>query len=138
MALIICQVLHMSQFWILQGCQYDSVLNYQVYTGIANFCKYDRFLNLHWMQLRKDFEYFQDTKYAKFLSMWRLHKSLNTAQYGRRSCYDRVFWICLVKVSQGFENVSGSKYPRVQNMTRLWYARVTQGSQYARVSVNIP
>ena len=34
------------------------------------------------------------------------------------------FWICLVKVSQGFEYGSGSKYDKAQNMTR-----VTQGAQ---------
>ena len=30
------------------------------------------------------------------------------------------FWICLVKVSQGFEYASGSKHVVARNMARLW------------------
>ena len=30
------------------------------------------------------------------------------------------FWICVVKVSQDFENGSGSKHARIRNMASLW------------------
>ena len=41
------------------------------------------------------------------------------------------FCICFIKVSQGFEYASSSKYARTQTMTNCEYARVTQGTEYS-------
>ena len=39
--------------------------------------------------------------------------------------------IYFIKVSQGFEYVSSSKYARTQIMADCEYARVTQGTEYS-------
>ena len=54
------------------------------------------------------------------------------------------FWICLVKVSQGFESTFSFKYARARNMTRLWifegYTRCSiclNKPEYALIMLNI-
>ena len=75
------------------------------------------------MQLWKGF------KYATFLHIQVLHKVLNMPEYGWIMLGQIVltmtgFWICLGKVSQGFEYASGYKcqgleYGKVVNMGEL-------------------
>ena len=55
------------------------------------------------------------------------------------------FWICLVKVLQGFENVFSSKHARTQKMVRLWICEGDTGywiclnkPEYALIMLNMP
>ena len=50
-----CWVLNISGFWIFQKCQYARVLNFQSYTGLTYFCKYDRVLNMHRDAIKEEF-----------------------------------------------------------------------------------
>ena len=57
--------------------------------------------------------------------MQGLQKVLNMAEYNWIMSEWTVlttaqFWICLVKVSQGFEYAFGSKYATAQNIVSLW------------------
>ena len=82
---------------------------------------------------------FQDSKYAQFLHMRGLHKILNMPQYDWIMPEWTVltmagFWICLIKVSQGFEYASDSKCARAWNMARLW---ICEGSTGCWIYLNI-
>ena len=84
----------------------------------------------------EDFWIFQDPKYTRFLHMQGLQKVLNMAEYNWIMSEWTVlttaqFWICLVKVSQGFEYASGSKYATAQNIQACEHVKVTQATDYA-------
>ena len=68
-----CQILDISEFWIL-----------------VNFRKYDRVQNMHWDAIMEGFWKFQDFEYARFLYMQVLHKALNMPEYGWTVPYDKV------------------------------------------------
>ena len=56
---------------------------------------------------------------------------LNMAEW----CPMAGFWICLVNVSEGFKQASGSKYARAQNMASLW---ISEGYKGCWICLNEP
>ena len=62
------------------NCQYAWVLNFQVYTGFTNFCKYGKVLNMHWDAIMEGLSIFQDFEYVRFLYVQILHEVLNIRQ----------------------------------------------------------
>ena len=120
-----CRVLNMSGLGLFQNCQYAKVLEFRVTQGFTYFGRYDSVLNRWCDAIIEGFWIFQDSKYARFLHIRGLNKPLNMLEYGWIMSGKTVptmagFWICLIKVSQGFEYASGSNYATAQNMERLW------------------
>ena len=68
-----CLVLNMSEFWVF-----------------VNFRKYDRVLKMRQDTIMEGFGIFQDSEYARFLSIQVLHKILNMPEYDWIMPYDRV------------------------------------------------
>ena len=67
-------------------------------------------------------------KYKCCLRFWI---PLNMAEW----CPMAGFWICLVNISQGFKQASGSKYAMTQNMSRLW---IREGYKGCWICLNKP
>ena len=65
------KLLDTSGFSIVQG-----------YTAFIFFGKYDRVLNMRQDAIMERFRIFQDSEYARFLQMRRLHKFFNMREYG--------------------------------------------------------
>ena len=133
-------VLSKSGFWVFQDCQYARVLNFQGYTGFTYFRKCDRVLNMRWDAITEGFWIFQESEYTRFLHMQALHKVLNMPEY----CwimFIKLLWLWLSSEYawlkfQSFEYASHCKYARARNRARSWM--VTQGTEYAWISLNIP
>ena len=84
----------------------------------------------------EDFWIFQDSKYTRFLHMQGLQKVLNMAEYNWIMSEWTVlttaqFWICLVKVSQGFEYASVLNMPRLKIKQACEHVKVTQATDHA-------
>ena len=84
-------------FWICIGFQVSE------FCILVNFRRCDRVLNTHRDATMEGFWIFQDSKYVRFLHMQALHKVLNMPEHSWIMPYGRVFWICMVSVSQGFK-----------------------------------
>ena len=87
-----CRVWNMSGFWIFQDFQYARVHNFQGYTGLTYFRKYDRVLNMRRDAIMQGFWIFQDSEYANFPHMRRLHKVPNMPEYGS-IMPNKLFWL---------------------------------------------
>ena len=72
------------------NCQYAWVLNFQVYTGFTNFCKYGKVLNMHWDAIMEGLSIFQDFEYVRFLYMQVLHKVLNIRHISHIQTYKKI------------------------------------------------
>ena len=122
----ICWVSNIWRFWIFQDCQYARVLNFQGYTAFTYIVNMTGFWICIGCNYRKvvsipGFLICQASVYAMVMQ-W--------SEYVWINCSDCGFWICLIKVSQGFEFASYSKQARAQNMEK-----VTQGAEYAWISM---
>ena len=121
----------MSAWLIFQNFQYARVLNSQVYAGFTYFCKYDGVLNMCRDAIMEVFWIFQDSEYAGFLHMQAFYKVLTISEYDwvmpQTVLTETDFWICLVKISEGFEYGCSSKYARARNMARLWICECFTG-----------
>ena len=111
---------------ICQGSEFPGL--HRVYL----FSYIDRVLSRRRDAIMEGFWIFQDSKYAKFLHMRELHKVLNMYEYGWvisefNALTMSGFWMCLIKVSQGFEYASGSRYTRARNMSALWICECYTG-----------
>ena len=84
-------------FWICIGFQVSE------FCILVNFRRCDRVLNTHRDATMEGFWIFQDSNYVRFLHMQALHKVLNMPEHSWIMPYGRVFWICMVSVSQGFK-----------------------------------
>ena len=135
-----CGVLNMSGFWIFQDCQYIKFLNFQGYTSFTYFRKYGnseyasgrnygRVLNIPGFRICYISAYVSVTQGYEYAWIWQNN--------GWSNCYDRFdysrFWICLVKVSQGFEYTSDSNYRRTDSE----YGKVVNMQGLERI-VNMP
>ena len=93
--------------------------------------------------IMEGFWIFQDSEHARLPHMRGLHKVPDIPEHDWIMPEEIVFtmpefWICLIKVSQGFEYVFGWKYARDLNVQGCEYMRVTQGAEYTWISLNIP
>ena len=77
-------ILNISRSWILQHCQYVSVLIFQGYTWLTYFLKYDKVLNMSRDSIMEGFWIFQNFKYARFRYMQALHKALKLFRLWQR------------------------------------------------------
>ena len=82
----------------------------------------------------------QDSEYAKFKHTQALHKFLHMPEYGWIICLNCLWnmaglWICLVKVSLGFEHAPVLSMPGLFFQV-CEYARITQGCKYAWICLN--
>ena len=121
----------------VSGFKYVRVLNVpgwsicQRYAQLTYFRKYYRVLSMHRDAIIEGFWILQDFEYARELHMQVSQKVLNKhncewIMLGWTVLTMAGFWICLVKVSSGFEYVSCSKC-RARNKARFWICEVYTG-----------
>ena len=84
-----------------------------IFCAVVSGFKYDRVLDMSWIAIDTRFRVYHvsaNASVAKGCEYTWIYLN-NSSLAG--------FWICLVNLSQRFRYLSGSKYARAQNMTRL-------------------
>ena len=145
-----CQVLNISGFWIFQESQYARVLNFRGYTRLTYFCKYIRVLNFPGLAVCSSFWISRLTQGLTIfvnmagMQLWKGSEYSRILNMRGFFIYNKLFWLWL-----SYEH-AWSKFHRVLNMSlvlnmpglRIWpardYARVTQGYEYAWISLKMP
>ena len=82
-----CQVLNISEFWLLQNCQNAKFLNFQCYTGITYFRNYGWVLNRRQDAIMEGSEYSRIrnmvTQGSKNVWIWLKNVWINYPDYRR-------------------------------------------------------